>query len=98
MPTVSPNILSNFSSGGTAPTPVHWSGGDGYVFVQGTIGSATFQLQVLGPDGVTYMNLGSAISAVGISTFSAPPTMLKVVPAGSGGSALYVRISPKRLY
>lgn len=96
MSTVSPNILSDFSSGGTAPAAFHWAGGDGYLFLQGTIGSATFQQQVLGPDGVTYMNLGSAVAAVGISTFTAPPCMMKIVPGGTGGSHLYLRITPKR--
>jgi len=38
-------------------------GGD-YVFsVQGTFGGASVQLQALGPDGATYMNIGAAKTA-----------------------------------
>ena len=51
-------LASNVAAAGARPAQMAY-GGD-YVFSATWTGSATVQLQALGPDGVTYQNLGPA--------------------------------------
>lgn len=110
MPTVHPYIelATNWNSGDDAPAARYWPGGDGYVAVQGTLGSATAQLKWAGPKDVAAdddgdldnevspsLSVGTALSAEGLSTFSAPPGMLVAAMTGSGGSGIYVAVYPK---
>ena len=59
-------LASNINAPGTT-SPVTGVLGASYVFgcVATTWNSATAQLQALGPDGATYINVGTAISANG---------------------------------
>lgn len=86
-------IVSNFASGGTAPGTFRFKGGACYLLVQGTIGSATLQLQIKGPAG-TFMNIGSAINAVGSTLLNLPPGEYQPVMGGSGGSGIYASLLP----
>lgn len=51
-----PQLLSNASATGAA---VQWSGGLGVFTALGTFGGATVTLQYLGPDGVTWVAMGT---------------------------------------
>jgi hypothetical protein len=94
-------LISNWASGDPAPVAVAWPGGDGYVIYQGTVGSATLTLKFAGPEDITHdpiehdIVIGSAISAAGISTFSAPAGSILPVMGGTGGSALYAALYRK---
>lgn len=44
-----------------------------------TVGGGNLQLQVLSPDGSTYVNAASAISAVGMTTLDLPDATYQIV-------------------
>lgn len=64
---VSLTLLSNAGAGNGAS--VKWPGGAGEICAIGTWGGGNLQLQALGPDGTTWVNVGSAITANGVAKF-----------------------------
>lgn len=84
------SLLSNASATGSA---VAWPGGRGTFEVDGTFGGATVTLSKLGPDGSSYISVGSdgALTAEGVVNFDLPPTSIKAVVSGGSPSALYAK-------
>ena len=86
------------TSTGAAVGPVV---GGSYVFACiGTIGGASLQLQVIGPDGSTWQNVGSAVtvlpSTVGVvmgSTQGSSTANARVTVTGGSPSGLYCNLS-----
>ena len=81
-------LLKNDSATGNA---CHWPGGRGSVILTGTIGGATINFQFLGPDGSTWVTIGSAIAAAGQSLFELPPGQIRISISGGTPSALYAQ-------
>ena len=79
----------------TTPAPsatgVQWNGGRASFTVVGTFGGATVALQWLGPDGVTWVNVGTetTLTAAGVGNFELPRGKLRVTVTGGSPSGLY---------
>lgn len=82
-------LLSNASATGSAH---QWPGGPGVMEVVGTFNGATVALQVLGPDGSTYIAGGPVAAAAGSYPFNLPPGFIKAVIVGSP-TGIYVRVA-----
>ena len=84
-------LLSNASATGSA---VRWPGGRGTFMADGTFASATITLSVLGPDGSSYIAVGTdtTLTAEGCGNFDLPPCKLKAVVSGGSPSALYATV------
>jgi hypothetical protein len=84
-------LLNNASSTGGGKT---WNGGQGAFLVAGTLAGATVKLQVLGPDGVTWLDVGAdaALAAPGAAGFALPPGQIRAeVSGGSAPTGLYAQ-------
>lgn len=70
-------LASNASATGTA---VLWPGGKGTFTAQATFGGGTVKLQVLGPDGTNYIDVGSdtTLTAAGGGNFELPRCYIRV--------------------
>lgn len=81
-------LLTNASATGAAAL---WPGGKGQFALAGTVGGATITLQILGPDGTTYLSLGSAVAltAAGVANFEAPAGTIRALVASGTPSGLY---------
>lgn len=68
-----------------------WAGGKGFFYTVGTWAGSTAKLQMLAPDGATWVDLGLPVtlSANGMGAFEAPAGQLRVdVAAGGVGLSL----------
>jgi uncharacterized membrane protein len=88
-------LLSNASGTGSA---AKWDGGNGTFICVGTFGGATVTLQVLGPDGSTYVavNAATTLTTAGMGTFSLPPGQIRALVSGGAPSGLYARAEKVR--
>lgn len=84
-------LLSNASATGTA---VQWPGGKGAFMLAGTVSGATVTLQILGPDGATWLTGATALTAVGISVFDLPCGQIRALVASGTPSGLYAVALP----
>ncbi len=78
------DLLKNVSATG-AGAATGWGGGPGVFMAAGTFGGATVALQVLGPDGATWFDVGTdtTLTAPGGGTFNLPPARIRAnVTAG----------------
>jgi hypothetical protein len=82
-------LLSNASATGSAQ---EWPGGAGIMEVVGTFNGATVALQVLGPDGSTYIAGGPVATVAGSYPFNLPPGFIKGVITGSP-TGIYARVA-----
>ena len=84
------DLLANASATGGAFT---WRGGDGSFLVAGTFGGATVSLQVLGPDGATFLDAGAntTLTAPGIGNFRLPPGQIRAAVTGGSPAGLYAK-------
>ena len=83
------DLLSNASATGTAK---QWPGGRGTLSVAGTFDGSTVKLQVLGPDGTTWIDAGTytTFTAAGLGNFDLPLSQIRVaVTGGTSPSGLY---------
>lgn len=82
------DLLSNASATGSA---VVWPGGRGSFLAAGTFGGATVKLQVLGPDGTTWIDAGTytTLTAAGVGNFDLPQGQIRASVSGGTPSALY---------
>lgn len=88
-------IVSNFTSGGTAPGVFQYKGGNGYLICQGTFGSGgSIKLQMLGPDGTNYVDMTTTINALGATALNLPRGQYKPVLAGGAMAGFYAAIIP----
>lgn len=67
---------------GSTPS-VDWEGGNGTLFVVGTVGSGTYALQQLAPDGTTWSPVFAGVTAAGQTNFLAPAGKLRLTASGS---------------
>jgi len=81
-------LLSNATSTGS---PVKWPGGRGTFAVDGSFDGATVTLQMLGPDGSSYLSVGddAALTAEGVVNFDLPPCHIRALVAGGSPNAMY---------
>jgi len=86
------DLLQNASATGTAKS---WAGGRGAFAVAGTFGGATVTLQILGPDGTTWIGLGTdaALTAAGIVGFECPAGQLRAAVSGGSPSGLHAQVA-----
>lgn len=79
------DLLSNGSATGSGQ---RWDGGRGSFLVNGTFDGETVTLQVLGPDGTTYVDVGTdaALTANGVANFDLPQGMIRAAVSTGGGS------------
>lgn len=69
-----PILLSNASATGA---PAQWRGGRGVLTAVATWGGGNIALQYMGPDGSTWLAVGTALTANGLSTFELPPGLIR---------------------
>lgn len=82
------DLLSNASSTGSSQT---WPGGRGTFIVSGTFSGATVALQLLGPDGSTWIDAGTytSLTAAGGGNFDLPQGQIRASVASGTPSGLY---------
>lgn len=80
---VSIPLLVNAGAGNGATK--QWPGGEGVLIAVASWGGGNAQLQVLGPDGATWINVGSAITANGVATFKLGKSQVRVVVTTASG-------------
>ena len=85
-------LLSNASATGS---PVAVQGGYYSFAAVGTWGGSTLSLQLLGPDGTTYIDLGGSadLTANGAAYVSLPSGTVKAVLTGGAPSGIYATLS-----
>lgn len=81
-----PELLNNASATGSA---ARWNGGRGVFSAVATWGGGNVQLQYLGPNGSTWLNVGSALTADGLAAFELPPGQIRA--AVTTATAVYAR-------
>jgi hypothetical protein len=67
------------------------NGGKYAIAASATFGGGNLQLQTLALDGTTWINVGSAISAAGLTTFDLPPGQFRI--AVTTATAVYAAIT-----
>jgi hypothetical protein len=84
-------LLENASATGSER---QWSGGTGVFAVCGTLGGATVTLQFLGPDGTTWLAVGTdaTLTAAGGGHFILPPGKVRALVSGGTPSGLFARV------
>lgn len=84
-------LLSNASATGS---PKLWPGGRGTFKVVGTFGGASVALQVLGPDGSTWQDVGADTTktSAGLGNFDLPPGTIRASVTGGTPSALFANV------
>lgn len=90
-----PQLLSNASATGN---PVQWDGGIGVFSVAGTFSGATVKLQFLGPDGSTYIDVGTdtTLTAAGGGGFVLSPCKIRAAISGGSPSGMYAQADKVR--
>jgi hypothetical protein len=80
-------LLSNEAATGQ---PQRWVGGTGVFAVCGTFGGATVKLQFLGPDGATWVDVGTDtnLTAAGGAMFILPAVQIRAAVSGGAPSGL----------
>lgn len=87
-------LISNGTATGGA---VQWAGGRGFVAaVASAWNGATVALQVVGPDGSTWMDAATALSANGGSAFNLPPGRIRAAVTGGPPTGVYVSVEQVR--
>lgn len=86
------DLLSNASATGAAVT---WPGGKGVFTVVGSFSAGTVSLQFLGPDGTTWIDVGTSttVTAAACAAFELPQGQLRASVSGGTPSGLYARVA-----
>ena len=89
-------MLSSFSvtllqNANATSAAKNWPGGRGSLVVSGVFGGTTVQLQGLGPDGATWVAVGSALTSAGQVLFEMPPGQIRALVTGGTPSGLYAQ-------
>lgn len=79
-------LLDNASATSAGQT---WGGGRGVFSAVATWGGGNVQLQYLGPNGSTWLNVGSALTADGLAAFELPPGQIRA--SVTTATAVYAR-------
>lgn len=77
-----PQLLNNASASSPA---FQWDGGRGVFSVVATFGGGNVQLQYLGPDGSTWLNVGASLTANGLAAFELPPGRIRAAVTTATG-------------
>jgi len=82
--------ISLLAAGTVTGPAVAWPGGTGVFAAVGTFGGSTVTLQFLGPDGVTWVAVGTAttLTAAGVGTFSLPAGKVRGAISGGAGPSI----------
>lgn len=86
-------LLSNVAATGSAKSVRRGR----YAFAaHGTFSGATCKLQILGPDGSTYIDAGTdaTLTAAGACLVDLPDCVVKATISGGSPSAMYASLSP----
>jgi hypothetical protein len=85
-------LLDGAAATGPATT---WAGGRGQFKALGSFGGATVTLQILGPDGATWLALGAeaALTGPGVVNFDCPPGQLRAAVSGGSPSGLHAAVA-----
>lgn len=80
-------LLNNASATGAGD---RWTGGTGVFAACGTFGGATVKLQFLGPDGATWIDVGTdtTLTAAGGAMFILPAVQIRAAVSGGAPSGL----------
>jgi hypothetical protein len=81
-----PQLLANSSANGA---PAQWGGGKGLFTAVANWGGGSVQLQYMGPDGVTWLNIGAALTANGYLNFELAPGLIRA--AVTAATAAYAQ-------
>lgn len=81
-------LLSNASATGSSQI---WYGGRGTFVAAGTFSGATVKLQLLGPDGSTWIDAGefTTLTAAGAGNFDLPQGQIRAAVTGGPPSGMY---------
>ena len=82
------DLLSNASATGST---FQWPGGPGAFFCAGTFGGTSASLDVLMPDGTTWIAVttGTTVGAAGGGNFMLPPAQIRCSLTGGSPTAMY---------
>lgn len=83
-------LLNNVAATGEQK---QFAGGKAQVCVIGTFGGASLQLQMMGPNGSTWVAVGSAITAAGVATHDLPNGNYRMTVTGGTPSGLYAALA-----
>lgn len=85
------NLLTNASSTGDRH---EWDGGSARLAVAGTFGGATVKMQVLGPDGATWIDAGpgATFTAAGHCALTLDQCAVRMHVSGGTPSGLYATL------
>lgn len=86
-------LLAQNNSTLAPTTPVRFMGGRAALAVVATAFPTTCQLQVLGPDGVTWLNEGANITANGVTILDLHEGQYRMNLAGVGVTGLYAALA-----
>ena len=84
-------LLSNASATSAGTT---WSGGRGVFVAVATWGGGNVALQYLGPNGTTWITVGSALTADGLFAFELPPGQIRA--AVTTATAVYADVNQSK--
>lgn len=89
-------LVGSLISGQQTPgSPQYWKGGTAILSAVGTFGSVSIQLQMMGPDGVTWCNVGSAITSAQAVSVSLPAGYVRVtLTSGTSTTNVTVALQP----
>lgn len=76
------------AAGNATYGPFDCPGGRLILAVAGTFGSSSSQLQMLGPDGSTWINIGTAVTTAGQQLIELAPCSLQLVVSGGTANAV----------
>lgn len=88
-------LLSNVATQVTGAT-VNWQGGIAAFVTMGTFGGATVSLQILGPDGATWIALGASttVTSAGVVTpVYVPAGPVRAVVSAANPTGLYCSLA-----
>lgn len=86
-------LLSNVAAAGDGPNVSISRGGSYLYMVTGTFGGTSSQLQILGPDGVTFVPHGAAIAANGQARVDIPSgATVRTVLTGGAPTGMYASL------
>lgn len=93
------NDVTELLTGAVTPTSgvtKDWGGGPGILFVSGTFGGATVSLQVMGPKGDLWFDVGPECTktAPGIGGFDLPAGNIRAVVSGGAGADVHADVRP----
>lgn len=85
-------LLSNYASGDGSGTPQRFQGGKAqHAVVASSFDGGTVTLEGLGPDGSTYVEIATGLTANGVQTVDIPPGQYRATVSGTSTAtaALY---------